>query len=398
MAIYSHSQLNTYENCPFKYRLSYIERIKRETEGIEGFMGSRVHEALKKLYDDLAFNKSNSLEDLLAYYAKVWEQNWHDGIVIVRPEYCSGNYREKGGKAIADYYNRYAPFDRDRTLGTEKPVSFSLDSAGKYRMRGYIDRISRAQDGIFQIHDYKTSAHLPGQNDIDSDRQLALYQIGIQQKWPDATNVRLIWHYLVHDTEMVSYRTPADIAVLVEKTRGLIDKIEAATEFPPAESPLCDWCEYPDLCPRRKHLYSVESLPPNKYLEEPGVVLANKYAEVKCKIDELDKELKLVREGVEEYARREGVEVIQGSGCKLTVKFEEKLKFPGKGEKGRKDLEELIHEAGKWAEVSQLDTAALGRALEAGKLDLGLAERVQEFSKIEESSAIRLSRLKEEEE
>ncbi len=398
MAIYSHSQLNTFENCPFKYRLNYIERIRRDTEGIEGFMGSRVHETLKKLYDDLAFNKHNSLDDLMAYYGKTWDQNWHDGIVIVRPEYTAADFREKGRKAIADYYSRYAPFDRDRTLGTEKGVSFSLDSAGKYRMRGYIDRISRAPDGIYQIHDYKTSAHLPGQNDIDNDRQLALYQIGIQQKWPEAANVRLIWHYLVHDTEMVSYRTPDDIAVLVENTRGLIDKIESTTEFLPTESALCNWCEYPDLCPRRKHLYIVESLPPNKYLEEPGVVLANKYAELKWKIDELDKDLKQVREGVEEYARREGVEVIQGSGCKLAVKFEEKLKFPGKSDKARSDLEQIIHEAGKWDEVSQLDTAALAKALEAGKIDPALAERVQAFSRIEESSAIRLSRLKEEEE
>ncbi|MGZ3558640.1 MAG: PD-(D/E)XK nuclease family protein, partial [Thermodesulfobacteriota bacterium] len=43
MPVYSHSQLSTYETCPQKYKLSYIDKIEVETEGIEAFMGSRVH-------------------------------------------------------------------------------------------------------------------------------------------------------------------------------------------------------------------------------------------------------------------------------------------------------------------------------------------------------------------
>ena len=47
----------------------------------------------------------------------------------------------------------------------------------------------------------------------------------------------------------------------------------SALEFPPKESQLCECCEYPDLCPRRKHFFKVEALPVNEYLSEPGVVL-----------------------------------------------------------------------------------------------------------------------------
>jgi len=64
---YSHSKLSTYENCPRQYKLRYIDRIKppEEEEGIEAFLGSRVHEALEKLYKELILTKINALEDLL---------------------------------------------------------------------------------------------------------------------------------------------------------------------------------------------------------------------------------------------------------------------------------------------------------------------------------------------
>ena len=38
MPIYSHSQLSTYEECPLKYKLSYRDKIKLGTEGVEAFL------------------------------------------------------------------------------------------------------------------------------------------------------------------------------------------------------------------------------------------------------------------------------------------------------------------------------------------------------------------------
>jgi len=62
MTIYSHSQLSTYEQCPLKYRLRYRDKIKRDTEGVEAFLGTMVHETLKKCYDDVRYTKMNTLD------------------------------------------------------------------------------------------------------------------------------------------------------------------------------------------------------------------------------------------------------------------------------------------------------------------------------------------------
>jgi len=75
MAVYSHSQLGMYEQCPLKFKLRYRDKIKRDIEGIEAFLGTMVHDTLKKCYDDLRFTRINSLSNLLAYYNKIWQQN-----------------------------------------------------------------------------------------------------------------------------------------------------------------------------------------------------------------------------------------------------------------------------------------------------------------------------------
>jgi RecB family exonuclease len=386
-----------YEECPLKYKLCYRDRIKRDIEGVEGFLGLRVHDTLKKCYDDLRFTRVNSLSDLLAYYNKIWQENWHDSIVIMREELTQEHYRALGEKLIGTYHKRYSPFDSDITIGTEMGLNFSLDDENKYRMMGYIDRLSRDKEDVYEIHDYKTSAYLLSQEQVDNDRQLGLYQIGVQKKWPDVKNIRLIWHYLAFDMELVSYRTPEAISNLVEGTKSLIDEIEAAHDFPPRESPLCEWCEYPDLCPLRKHFFKVEALPVNDYLDELGVVLVNKYVALRNEEAKIKDEMGKVREAILDYARKEEIEVIKGSDYKARVKFDEKLKFPSKNDAERQELDDTIREAGKWAEVSQLDTTSLTRIIENGIWSKDLIDKVMKYGRIEQTDSIHISKLKDEE-
>ena len=78
MTVYSYSRVNTYHTCPYKYKLQYIDKIKLEEEGIEAFMGSRVHETLEKLYLDLNKSRLDTIEELVEYYNQIWSENWHD--------------------------------------------------------------------------------------------------------------------------------------------------------------------------------------------------------------------------------------------------------------------------------------------------------------------------------
>ena len=69
MPVYSHSRLSAFEKCPLQYRYRYLDRIKRDTQSIEAFLGNRVHDALEKLYRYLLASKLPSLDEILSHYA-----------------------------------------------------------------------------------------------------------------------------------------------------------------------------------------------------------------------------------------------------------------------------------------------------------------------------------------
>jgi putative RecB family exonuclease len=402
MPTYSHSQLSTYETCPHQYKLAYIEKIKAETEGIEAFMGSRVHDALEKLYRDLMkVNKLNSLEETLDFYRQSWEKNWKETVQIIRKEYSVEDYRRQGEKCITDYYKRYSPFDQGRTLGLEENIYFPLEEEKGYWIRGFIDRLTLLDHSILEIHDYKTSNRLPAQKEVDSDRQLGFYQMGVEGKWKDIEEVKLVWHYLSFDTEIQSSRTPEKLHQVRQEALELIQKIETDRQFIPREGPLCNWCDYQGFCPKRRHLIAAGSLPPNEYLNEEGVTLVNQYVELKERKrllnEEMDAELAKIEEALYAYAHREELEAIFGSDHVAKIKIEVKGKYPLKGDPNRKILDEIIKKAGKWMEVSDLNPWMLARLISRGAWPPSLVKKVKEFSTSEESRSITISKLKERE-
>lgn len=400
MSAYSPSRLSTYQSCPFKYKLQYVDRIKRDTQGIEAFLGSRVHEVLEKLYTDLKFCKTNSLDDLLAYYESQWKKNWHDDIQITRQDYTADNYYQIGTRCTSSYYKRYHPFDKAVVIGIEKNLQGTLDKDGEYKVMGFADRIDQRPDGTYEIHDYKTSNYLPEQSQADEDRQLALYHLMLKSIWDDVNDVDLVWHYVAFDKEIRSSRDDDQLDELASQTIELIQEIEKAKEkedWPTNESGLCKWCDYPDLCPKTKHSVQVEALPVNEYLKDDGVKLVNKYAKWYSIQKEAKDELEKIKEAVLDYAKREGFEAIKGSDHQLKVRFSTKLSFPGKSDKEREQLEQLLKEIGKWDDISTLDTHALIKVIQSGKWDASLLEKIAGYYIEGESSSVSFSKLKEEE-
>jgi putative RecB family exonuclease len=203
---------------------------------------------------------------------------------------------------------------------------------------------------------------------LRSDRQLALYMIGVQMQYPDVRDVRLIWHFLKFDKEVDSTRTQQELEVLKRSTIQLIDEIEGETEYKATPGFLCDWCEYQSVCGQWKHLHMVREKPANEYMKDSGVVLVNRYAEMRQKQKvfntEVDGELEKLEEALLLFAEKEKVECVFGSKNKVKISTSERFCFPSKGSKDRRQLEELLKKYGKLQEVLQLDTASLGKIIQ----------------------------------
>jgi putative RecB family exonuclease len=248
--VYSHSRLSSFEDCPKKFEYRYVLRVQSETESIEGFLGKRVHEVLERLYRFTLEGRVPSLGRVLARFRSWWDEHYDPQRVrIVRGELDARHYRDLGERCLDNYYRRFYPFDGDETLAVEEKVLFSLDDAGTYRIQGFVDRVVRAADGALEIHDYKTSARVPRQQQLDADRQLALYQLGVSDRFGGDGEVRLVWHYLLPNQVRTSSRTPEQLEALRGETMALIDRIHAERRFEPRPGPLCRWCEFAGMCP-----------------------------------------------------------------------------------------------------------------------------------------------------
>lgn len=251
---FSPSSLNCFENCPRQYYYRYVEKLPVETEGIEAFVGKRVHEVLERLYSFVDRGMVPSLPQVIYRYRVLFAEHFDaDRIRIVRKELDAESYRQSGNRCLENYYRKHYPFDEDETLGLETKIQFRLDAAGRYPIRGIIDRLVRARDGVLEIHDFKTGRRVPKQEDLDKDRQLGLYELGIRDQMGEEGEIRLVWHYVMSNQTRISCRTDAQRDRLRRKTGLAIDAIRAEENWEPKESGLCGWCEFRGACPAFAH-------------------------------------------------------------------------------------------------------------------------------------------------
>ncbi|MGA2573255.1 MAG: PD-(D/E)XK nuclease family protein [Candidatus Methanomethylicaceae archaeon] len=367
MATYSNSKLSTFEQCRYKYKLAYIERVEVETPNtIEAFLGNLVHRTLEKLYRDLKYQKMNSLNDLLAYYDKLWAKEWTDEIQITKSEYTKQNYKKMGEKFLSDYYNHYKPFDQMTVIGLETQEMLPLPDGNYYHIR--IDRLGCKGDEYY-VCDYKTSNRLKDQEEADDDRQLAMYSLWVKDKFKDAKKINLVWHMLAFDKEVVSERTHKQLEQLQQDVMERIKEIESCQNFTPNESALCDYCLYRERCPLFMHEVELEEKTVKEFKNDDGVKLVDRLAKLQELMSTANKEIQELRGELVEFALQKGLSRVYGSNKKASVKEYVRICFPeDKGE-----LISLIREKGLYDELSMLNYPAISSRIAHDEIDQDIA-------------------------
>ncbi len=247
---FSPSSLSCFEKCPKQYWFRYVEKLPVDTEGIEAFVGKRVHEVLERLYQFALEGLVPSLERVLYRYHANFEAAFDaDRIRIARAGTDIELYRRNGSRCLENYYRRHYPFDADETIGIERKIGFRLGGDPAYRLRGIIDRVVRRRDGTLEIHDFKTGRRVPKQEELDRDRQLGLYELGLRDELGESGPVRLVWHYLLPNQVRHSERDEAQREQLRLETREIIDRIRREDTWKAKTSALCGWCEFREHCP-----------------------------------------------------------------------------------------------------------------------------------------------------
>lgn len=353
MATYSHSKISTFENCPYQYKLAYIEKPEIEVaETIETFLGKKVHETLEKLYKDKKFKKKISKAILLKFYRDKWNKEFSDNILVVKKELNAETYRRMGIKFISDYYDRMKPFEQLTILGLETQDRVTLPDGNQWHVR--IDKFACDEDDNYYVCDYKTNSSMKTQEEADSDRQLAMYSIWVKDKFKDVKSVKLVWHMLAFNKDVISERTDEQLKKLQEEIMQIIKRIQEAEkkdDFPTNVSALCNYCKYKSLCPAFRHLAEIETKEIKKFKEDEGVKFVDEFAEVRLKKKEIEQKEEELKNNLVEFAKQKGIEIIYGSNMKCSVKEFEKIILPEEKE----ELIRLMKQKGIWEEFAMIN-------------------------------------------
>jgi len=363
MAIYSHSQLATFDQCPLKYKLQYLDKLDVDhPTTIEAFMGHVVHETLYKLYRDLQFEKRNALDEIIGYYKELWEKQYTDDILVVKGEYGPENYIMMGEKYVSDYYRHYAPFDDMRTVDLETQELIDLPDGNKYHVR--IDRLG-CVGNTYYVCDYKTNLKMKSQDEADADRQLAMYSIWVRDKFSDAERIVLKWHMLAFDKEIVSERSREQLDALVGETVRRIRDLERCSDFQPRVTNLCSYCVYRSYCPPFKHEADLAPKAIAEFKKDDGVQLVDNYAFLVSQKSEIDGRIKKLEGEIVAYAKQFGYTTVYGSNKKVAIREFQKVTLP----EDKLAIVKLLQDKGLYDEYSHLNYSKLNSSILSGCID-----------------------------
>lgn len=382
----SYSALNTFQNCPLKYKFQNIERIKTSPSK-EAVFGTILHSALNFLHQPRPLPPT--LEELLEFY----NNSWNSEVYEDKQEEMA--IMQQGIRILEDYYRNNNPKNFkiiDLETFFSVPIGKILsekDNPAKEEiiLSGKIDRIDQIEGGGLEIIDYKTSKNLPPQEVVNNDLQLAIYQMGIQSRWPTLNKpIKLSLYFLKHGIKLSSVRTPEQIKQVKERLLDLVKEIKTS-DFNPTPTPLCGWCGYQQKCPMFKHKFKQEKseIHINEVIKE--------YYELKEESKKTTQKVAELQKLINQYCDEQKIERVfsnpENAGDNITITRTVQKRYDYDADKIKSVLEPL----NKWAEIISIDSAKLKKL--AATLPYHEKRKIEEAKKIKsEYAVLKVSRKK----
>ncbi|MEY8001186.1 AAA family ATPase [Clostridium sp. Mt-5] len=234
---FSHSRIECFKNCQYKYKLRYIDKLKTIPDQAPDnalYVGTALHKGaeinVKQAIQEY-FNNYYVINDLIVNEAIKLE--------ILIPKL----------KEILADINIYA---QEYKVLTSKFI-------------GFLDLITKNDDGTVDIFDFKYSNNI--QNYLESE-QLHVYKYFLEKKgfkvrklgfiFIPKTNIRQkqdedLYKFrkrlieIVKESQIQIVEIPYDPNKVIEFYDNIID-IHEVSEYKKKPTRLCDWCEYKNLC------------------------------------------------------------------------------------------------------------------------------------------------------
>jgi len=367
----SYSALETFKQCPLKFKFQYVERIKTP-KSKEALFGTLIHKALKVLHEPGLVVPTE--EELLKFFADNWDGS------VYQDEQLAVLAFAQGIKILKDYYAKNYPAQFNVVAletSFEAPIKIGDDL---HLVTGKIDRIDKTPENLFEVIDYKTTKKMPSQETVDKDLQLSVYHLGMANRWPSIVNekrpVKVSLYYLKHGEKLSSLRNVENLEATKENIIRDIEQIEQthkAGKFDPRPNALCDWCEFQRNCPFFKHKFVEEKL---FFNDQDIKALINDYANIKKESEERDKKLNEIKNTLVKFMDQQGLESLFGDDGYITRSLIQRFKYDADS------LRQILEPLGRWQNILKIDDAKLKKIIKELPRDLrGKIESARKLDK-----------------
>jgi len=380
----SYSALQTYKQCPQKYKFQEIDRVPSK-KSKEAVFGTLIHSSLKFMFEKTPLFPT--LDEVIEFYRSNFPPAENS---IFETEIVRNAYFGEGLKMLKNFYLKNAPWNFS-VIDLESRFEIPLVDEKKQEthvLSGKIDRIDKLPDEFYEIIDYKTSKRLPSQESVDNDLQLSIYSLGVQKKWPHLKpeQIKVSLYFLKHSEKLTSTRT----ADSIEKTKNdVIDtigqirnKLEKKETFEPIPSPLCDYCSYRSVCPAWRHLY--RNRQPTTYNQQQIDEIIKEYFELKKNVEKEEDKIAEFNAQIKNYMEQENLTRVFGDNGYISKTLQTRYKY------NFDKIREILEPIGKWPEILDADEKKLKILMKS--LPEEIQQKIKELGiETKEFTALRVS-------
>jgi len=256
---FSYSSLETYSQCPFKYKHQYLFKIRNEEEKIPLLTGIVYHEVIRRFFQENSKYESGRLLEI-----------FNDEIQKIKNQLGFDFYlkeiTEDGIKTFQNFYNFFVvdyflknltEIKNSKTFFCEK--KFEFEFGNEDIITGKIDFINIINENTAEIIDFKSSQNKYTKQDLMDELQLKIYKFSskhsksLNQDGLNLMNKKINLRYYFLGSEKDPFMDLPDEYYdendLILKIKKIISNIKDENfEIMPGNYMSCHYCDYKIFC------------------------------------------------------------------------------------------------------------------------------------------------------
>ena len=272
---WSYSSISQYLRCPLQYYFERVLKLPRASIGSGLILGSATHNALAAYHISLMKHVEPKPKDIQQAFLDTWTSR-ESGETI---EYKASENRDDliaQGIALVELYLQEPP--PTRIVMVEQRVLVPIrNSEGHYLEMPLVavaDLITREDDGVLRVNEFKTSGRAYGAFEVERSLQATCYVNAAWETFGEWSTVEFAVLVKTKTPKLQRLRTARNEDDL-GRLGDVVENVERAVHagiFYPVESPMnCSTCSFRKQCQEWKPEREIET-PECKSVELNGVV------------------------------------------------------------------------------------------------------------------------------